>query len=75
MYNADTMSRYDSIQYCVLRQINEKELMSENLRVLYVALTRAKEQFVTFYTCKNIEKAVTANAKKIIDGRVFFVSV
>ena len=75
VYNADTMSRYDSIQYSVLRQINEKELMSENLRVLYVALTRAKEQFVTFYTSKKIEKAVTANAKKIIDGRVSPVSV
>lgn len=75
VYNADTMSRYDSIQYCVLRQINEKELMSENLRVLYVALTRAKEQFVTFYTSKKIERAVTANAKKIIDGRVSPVSV
>lgn len=70
VYNPDTMSRYNSLQYSVLKEINSQELMSENLRVLYVALTRAKEQFVTFYTCKNIDSAVNSNAKKIINGSV-----
>ena len=75
VYNADTMSRYESLQYSVLKEINKNELMSENLRVLYVALTRAKEQFVTFYTSKNIETAVSSNAKRITDGKVSPVMV
>lgn len=35
------------------KSVNFYASMSENLRVLYVAVTRAKEQFITFATFKN----------------------
>ncbi len=75
VYNEDTLSRYDSLQYTALKEINSRELMSENLRVLYVALTRAREQFVTFYTTKNIRDTVNKKASMINDGAVSPLSV
>ena len=45
--------------------------MSENLRVLYVAITRAKEQFVTFASYKNVANAVERLASKIFDGEIY----
>ncbi len=70
VYNDEKLCRYDSLQYSVLKDINNYELMSENLRVLYVAMTRAKEQFVTFITVssKGIEKYVDKRSKKLISS-------
>ena len=42
--------------------------MSENLRVLYVAMTRAKEQFITFFSCDDIEKKLSKIALSSFDN-------
>ena len=75
VYNDKYMYRYPSVQYSALRSINKYEMISENLRVLYVALTRAKEQFVTFYSAKNLENAVSKIGNKIIDSKISPFSV
>lgn len=58
-HNEKQMYQYNSIPYTVIKQKNANELMSENLRVLYVAMTRAKEQFISFITVDNLESKLT----------------
>ena len=48
IHNEEMMYNVPSLPYAVIKSKNANELMSENLRVLYVAITRAKEQFITF---------------------------
>lgn len=69
-YNKEKLYRYNSVQYSVISDLNKYASMSENLRVLYVAITRAKEQFVSFYSTKSIEKSVSSVAKRIIDSKI-----
>lgn len=75
VYNDGMMYRYDTVQYNALKNINKYEMISENLRVLYVAITRAKEQFVTFYSDKNIKSAVKSIGKKIVNSNISPFSV
>lgn len=67
--NEEGLYRYNSIQYDCIKSINRNELMSENLRVLYVAITRAKEQFVCFASLKNLE-SINRLSKKIIGNSI-----
>ncbi len=46
----------------------KKELLSEELRVMYVALTRAEEKLVVLLTSANAQKRACAVAEKIING-------
>lgn len=55
LHNEERLYQYSTVPYAVIKSKNASELMSENLRVLYVAMTRAKEQFITFITVQNIE--------------------
>lgn len=71
VYNEDGLFRYNSMQYSCIKNMNASALMSENLRVLYVAITRAKEQFITFASYKNLTSAVENAASKIIDGKIY----
>ncbi|MCH5320852.1 MAG: UvrD-helicase domain-containing protein [Eubacterium sp.] len=69
-HNEELMYQYKSIPYSVIKDKNTVELMSENLRVLYVALTRAKEQFITFITCSNLEKKLNKLSSNIIGDEI-----
>lgn len=57
-HNEEEMYQYNSLPYTVIKNKNATELMSENLRVLYVAMTRAKEQFISFVTVDNFESKI-----------------
>lgn len=57
-HNEEEMYQYNSLPYTVIKNKNATELMSENLRVLYVAMTRAKEQFISFVTVDNLESKI-----------------
>lgn len=70
VHNEEDLYRYNSIQYNCIKSINSTASMSENLRVLYVALTRAKEQFITFYTDKDPIKHIASLSKKIINNQL-----
>lgn len=69
-HNEALMYQYRSFPYSVIKDKNTVELMSENLRVLYVALTRAKEQFITFITCSNLESKLNRLASNIISDEI-----
>lgn len=69
-HNEEKMFQYNSIPYAVIKSKNTTELMSENLRVLYVAMTRAKEQFIAFITCDDIEKKAQKLSGNIVNGKI-----
>ncbi|MDE5983875.1 MAG: helicase-exonuclease AddAB subunit AddA [Eubacterium sp.] len=69
-HNEEQLYQYNSIPYSVIKNKNVIELMSENLRVLYVALTRAKEQFITFITCDNLEGKLKRLSSNIINDEI-----
>ena len=69
--NESGLYRYNSMQYSCVRNINADASMSENLRVLYVAITRAKEQFITFASYKDIASMVNKLASKLAAGRIY----
>ncbi len=70
MHNEEMLYNYNTIPYVVLKEKNKVALISENLRVLYVALTRAKEQFITFVTTEDISSKISSLSAKISDGKV-----
>ncbi|MBE6817353.1 MAG: helicase-exonuclease AddAB subunit AddA [Ruminococcaceae bacterium] len=69
--NESGLYRYNSMQYSCVKNINADASMSENLRVLYVAITRAKEQFITFASYKDIASKVNKLAAKLAGGRIY----
>ncbi|WP_202081170.1 helicase-exonuclease AddAB subunit AddA [Caldalkalibacillus salinus] len=58
----DTEQRisYPTLPYGLLKQQMEKEMLAEEMRVLYVALTRAKERLVLVGTLKETMKHIGA---------------
>lgn len=48
----------------VIKGVMEKELLSEELRILYVGLTRAREKLIFVGTVKNMEKDVSKWVQK-----------
>ena len=72
VYDSERLFRYNSIQYSYIREQNTCASMSENLRVLYVAITRAKEQFITFASFKDnsFSSHIKRLGAKIIDGKI-----
>ena len=70
VHNEERMYNIQSIPYSVIKSKSANELMSENLRVLYVAMTRAKEQFITFISCQNIERKMQTLYSKLIAGEI-----
>lgn len=70
VHNEELMYRYNSLQFSTIRDMNLTAMMSENLRVLYVALTRAKEQFISVISLDNIEKHIDSLSKKLIDNKI-----
>ena len=69
-HNEELLYQYQTIPYSVIKNKSTVELMSENLRVLYVALTRAKEQFITFITCDSFSSKIKRLAGYITDGQI-----
>lgn len=70
MHNEEMLYNYNTIPYAVIKNLNKASLMSENLRVLYVALTRAKEQFITFVTVDSLESKIKKLSAKLSDGYI-----
>lgn len=68
--NEEKLYRYNSLQYTTLKTVNSNASMSENLRVLYVAVTRAKEQFVAFMSYKNAAEDIRKIGSKIIKNSI-----
>lgn len=58
--NPKTLHQYSTLPREAIRIKKEEELLSEEMRTLYVALTRAKEHLYLYGTFENVEKKVRA---------------
>ena len=68
MYVADTekMYSYKGITRRAMELSKDCTLVSEELRILYVAMTRAKERLIMTATVNNVEKAVIKSAEALV---------
>lgn len=55
----DKRIMYTSLPFLAMKEQKELEMRSEEMRILYVAMTRAKEQLELVATVKDIEKSMT----------------
>jgi len=53
-HNAQFLYESSTFPYLAMQGLNRAAAMGENLRVLYVAMTRAKEQFISFITVDDL---------------------
>ena len=59
--------KYESVPMLVYKTLEKNKMLSEELRILYVALTRAKEKLIVTGTINNLDKKVTDISSKIGD--------
>lgn len=64
----ETLRLFSTIPHTAVRLASERSELSEELRVLYVALTRAREKLLLVMTVKNPEKKLSALASAL-DGQ------
>lgn len=67
--NQDLGVTYPSLIKQAIRSVIEKETKSEEIRLFYVALTRAKEKLYIFATTKDYEKEYEAQSINFKDGK------
>ncbi len=61
----DTFEQYPTLCHQAVKLSLRQDNISEEMRVLYVAMTRAKEKLIMVYADKNIEKTLVKYAAKI----------
>ncbi len=59
---------FPTLPLLAIRQMGESEALSEEMRILYVALTRAKERLYLTYTCQDPAKKLAALAGPLAAG-------
>lgn len=69
--NEEGLYRYNSLQYSCIKNMNYSASMSENLRVLYVAITRAKDNFIAFASYNDAQAKINSLSKKISGGKIY----
>ena len=67
--NQDLGVTYPSLIKQAIRSVIEKETKSEELRLLYVALTREKEKLFIFATTKDYDKEYSMQTIKLKNGK------
>lgn len=67
--NNERLQKYSSIGHRAAKIAVKKAMISEELRVLYVAMTRARERLILVSTVKNLEKAVCGASSDAARGR------
>ena len=68
--NEKYMVKYDSIPMMIFKEYEKSKLLSEELRVLYVALTRAKEKIIITGFTPNLVNKINRAAAKMGDETV-----
>jgi len=56
--NRELMAKYPSTAKFAISEIKRREMLSEELRLLYVAMTRAKDKLIMTYCSKSAEKHI-----------------
>ena len=67
--NNDYKVKYDSVFTMLFKEYEKNKMLSEELRVLYVALTRAKEKIIITGYLNNLDKIIEASSSKMGDER------
>lgn len=62
--------KYESVPIMVFKEYEKSKMLSEELRILYVALTRAKEKIIISGFTPNLTNMVTKVSSKIGDKRI-----
>lgn len=65
MRNTDTFEQYDTLCHKAVKLAMGKDNISEEMRVLYVAMTRAREKLIMVYCKKDIEAQCSKYASRI----------
>lgn len=65
--NINYKVKYESVPMMIFKEYEKNKLLSEELRVLYVALTRAKEKIIITGFTPNLSSMVTKAAAKMGD--------
>lgn len=68
--NYDNRIRYPSISKIALSQKIKSEVMSEEMRILYVAMTRAREKLIITALVPNLEKAYDKYAESLTKYKI-----
>ncbi len=68
--NYDARIRYPSISKIALSQKIKAEVMSEEMRILYVAMTRAREKLIITALVPNIEKAIDKYSEPLTSYKI-----
>lgn len=61
--------KYETVPMMVFKENEKKKMLSEELRVLYVALTRAKEKIIITGFSNNVSKLVTKASSKMSNDK------
>ncbi len=61
----DTRAQYPTLPLLAVRQRSRRDTISEELRVLYVAMTRAKERLILVGACRDLEKTMAKYHAKL----------
>jgi len=65
----ESLKSYSNFPFEAIRLQTEKEALSEEMRVLYVALTRAKEKLIMVMTMEKAEEHIAKIATKLSDSK------
>ena len=60
---------FESLPYSAVRLTMHNDMVSEEMRVLYVALTRAKEKLIMIYAAKKVEDIIKGCGRSIARDR------
>ena len=61
----DTLAQYPTVPLLAVRARERADTISEEMRILYVALTRAKERLILVGACKNMDRAMQKYAPQL----------
>ncbi|MCI8999981.1 MAG: helicase-exonuclease AddAB subunit AddA [Clostridia bacterium] len=64
--NEERKIEYPTLQKLAISAKVTKETLSEEMRILYVALTRAKEKLIITGVCKDFEKEMTKKKERLV---------
>lgn len=68
VHNKELLYQYNTVPYNAVKLAIKNAEMSENLRVLYVAMTRAKEQLILLITENNLERKLAKLSPAVAAG-------
>ncbi|MGI6403143.1 MAG: helicase-exonuclease AddAB subunit AddA [Oscillospiraceae bacterium] len=67
----ETMRQFSTLPMQAIKLERIRDLLGEELRILYVALTRAKEKLIiTGYVGKNLARKLEGLVEEVVDGRL-----